>query len=141
MSLSKSDKLPCKDLPTKGEPQGQEGSGRFLTSINPEYILQIAMMCDAAQEELDLHLGLVILAHDRWPVGNMNMRVLLVSNPSLAICQGYASATRTQRMWHSCGLHWMASCREFQLFFFNARLERSTLTPPMFLVCTSWQNK
>eukprot|EP00435_Cladocopium_sp_Y103_P024769 s794_g6.t1 len=37
-------------------PKAKKAAEFFLQNINPEVILQIAMMCDAAQEELDLSL-------------------------------------------------------------------------------------
>ena len=38
-------------------PKAKQNAASFLRNINPESVLQIAMMCDAAQEELDLILG------------------------------------------------------------------------------------
>ena len=37
-------------------PQAKKAAELFLLNISPEVVLQIAMMCDAAQEELDLSL-------------------------------------------------------------------------------------
>ena len=37
-------------------PKAKKAAEFFLLNISPEVVLQIAMMCDAAQEELDLSL-------------------------------------------------------------------------------------
>lgn len=43
----------------------------FLQSINPESILQIAMMCDAAAEEMELFLASIRLFSTRVQYGNL----------------------------------------------------------------------
>lgn len=39
-------------------PSAKKKASKFLESINPEAIIQLAMMCDAAEEEMVLSLGL-----------------------------------------------------------------------------------
>lgn len=45
-------------------PAAKKKASTFLESINPEAIIQLAMMCDAAEEEMVLPLGLKNLESD-----------------------------------------------------------------------------
>ena len=40
----------------RSAPKVKKNAASFLRSVNAEAVVQIAMMCDAAQEELDLIL-------------------------------------------------------------------------------------
>jgi hypothetical protein len=42
------------DFWTKDDTEAKNSASFFLQSINSEAVIQIAMMCDAAQEELEL---------------------------------------------------------------------------------------